>query len=408
MRFNPCDLVTDVSEDTWIVVREALLPIMYWADIDVVRRRTHKMKVIERFVLETSEMLGAFSATDIEIVSGLPVNVIRAICQRLSMYGLLKEAEPETWRPASELVGEALAQDSIVELLVEKHDFVYFPLTDDLLAVRHGDTWKSLKRISPHCQAPVPTALQGKSVNQVVRGQVVNRKCLGGEEYVDLVVADGGSIIGKLCPAYLFSGLGSGTESKGSSSNTQLSVTGQLGGRAGLKVDLSSASRLLGEMAERAEKCSQKMAQAIAGSFGIELQHAPDGNLQQTGSVSWVVKISESAAESLSRSANLGSQRGITFNFDEEWLIDFAVSFQPKDISSAKYFVLDIIASTLYDVEQINDARIAEVIAGVCGGLNCDIDALNIDITDVQQWLWTLGEYHRVYAIRMAKDFAYE
>jgi hypothetical protein len=410
MKLIPYSQSKRLSPNTWVSIEEGLLPILFWPDVCVIREVEHQMTFLERLILETSEEFGEFTVDDIELITGAHVRALGTICTRLTHFDLLHELRSGVYVPRSENAREALAKEAFLEQRQEERDFIFLPRTGDLIEVLEGDAWLKLTKLIPRLQSPVPTEFHGRSFAQVVDEWVRTRPCPGVSASVKRAVTDDdGSKIAKICPAYSCRGAGIETKS-GKTLNVTLFSNSRRRGRQRetVNADLSYASGLVETLSQATVVCRQNKRTAMASMLDLSLEDIAEESIESSGPVLWTVSIGEEQASSLARKGTLLAQPGVTMAVSDEWLLNIECRFRPANSSAAREFILERLAASLAGMALVTEDIIKEHLHRSCGDFGMKPEMLEVEISEILEWLWDRGEYAAVYAARQQGDFHYD
>jgi hypothetical protein len=76
-----------------MVIREALIPMVLWPSVAVMRRIEQELTAVERFVIEAALALDPMRPEDVEEVTDIPRDAIIRIAGRMTGLGVLRVGE---------------------------------------------------------------------------------------------------------------------------------------------------------------------------------------------------------------------------------------------------------------------------------------------------------------------------
>ncbi len=155
-----------VRSDTVLVVSDALLALMTWRDVSVVREVRQELTRLERFLLETALALGKIDAATFDEIVSLPRGVLAGGMSRLVGGGAARLAGDEFYVDA-EVAARFLANEVVIREVPSCADFALLPRSGDLFAVESSGSTSWLRelelaRLAPVANAPVPRELWGQ------------------------------------------------------------------------------------------------------------------------------------------------------------------------------------------------------------------------------------------------------
>lgn len=404
-----------VGPSALLILEKALVPMLVWPDVPVVREQRQMLSAIERFMLEMALELGTFTAEEFSMIVGLPAHGVAAMARNLLAARALERAQSGGFSVTEE-TRTALDSAEVVLRTEGSQDFVCLPETDELVALtdRPWTAEMTRARVRPVLSMPVPNGLDAES-----RAEFIDRHLAGdpmlvpgvvaavriGEQQMGIGTARGGTDV-RFCPVYqaidvrvdahepprLTFGLRGRSKGKW--------VKGELTGAAGL-VDLWWA--LSGVLADPqvlpliwAALLSRN--RPATPPDGVRLEQVPP-----SGST-WRLHLSARGARTLAARADLRKSYGIRLQSQRATLkarIDLAPANGDKE--AAALFMLDLTATRLNTQPQLTvDTAVAQALA--------ELDGPSELITPeaVRRRMWKLRMYRSVYRLREREDFGYE
>jgi hypothetical protein len=418
-----------LTPGTVALITEALLPLVGWRDVPVLREVREELTVLERFVLEMALRLGVVTAEDFAEVMSLPRQVLAAGATRLiagralRLVGDRYEVEPST-------AAKALATQGISRRLTATADFLLLPRTGDVLAMAPGRrSWLrqfEIARLAPSVNAPVPAELWPARRS----AYLAERLHAGAVTVQDTEVADlatvpddpplfasaGGGAV-RLCPTYACSAevvldedgrhtvhavLRSAPRRRRrgkTESGEPVELAVRLTGAPGLIAEWVALSGALTDPAVR------RAAWAEIGPGGEDFAEMSWRRARLRAPLEWDFPITERAATAVAAQYRpLDRPVGLTLSTDTA-TAQVVCWFVPDDDATQALFAMDAaVGGLLARPDPAADA------VEVCGKAAAEhqVHPTRIDLTAVRERAWQLGHHSLVYALREAEDFPYD
>lgn len=425
--------------DAELVVSQALLPLLTWRGIAVVREQRLELTVLERFVLELALTLGSVEPEEFTEVTSLPSSVLAGATWRLVSSGTLAPRGP-SYAVDPEPAAAALREEAVTRLVRGQASFALLPRTGDLFAVdeQDGGWLRDLEqKIAPHRQAPLPPALWSESLTAYLSSQVRGRGVAGlDRDVVDVagrgddpllgepVPADpahgGGEPGVRLCPVYLCH-----AELRQTDAGIQVvraSVFGRprRGGSgpgparpddAEVEIDLGAARELAARWASLAgvlddpEKLNQAWLELSAVSSARETI-PPLAGAGRRGLGTWDLLAGGAAATLLcAQPRPLSEPRGLAVESDEE-IVHLTCRFFPADDTARALFARDDLIMRLLAARQ----SAATEFAAACEAERARHPGAGgiLSGEPIRERIWQLGHYYLAYLLREREDFCYD
>jgi hypothetical protein len=405
--------------DTLAVVSDALLPMLWWRDVPVLREQRQALTPLERFVLETALALGSVGAGEFAEIVSLPGRVLAGGASRLIAGGaLFRDGDAYTVVP--ETAARALTQQMVTRRQRSTADFVLLPRSGDLLAVTKpkGRNWlRDLDQERPHpaANAPMPGELWTETRARYLSARLHAATVAGSDRDVAEVVipdddkplapAADGKVIG-VCPAYRCRAevvRGSATEPV-----IHAVVTGKPGRRrrrnaepAEIEIDLSGADRLAATWLALADALDDPDTRQVAWRE-IGPPAARDGTLplpdaRRRAPGQWDFLVTGPAASALAGDGrDLTQPAGLAVEGDEA-VIELTCWFFPADDEARALYARDHAIAGLLPT---SDTLAAD--------LQAACQATGLPAAALRERIWQLGHYRLAYALREQEDFPHD
>lgn len=391
-----------LKEGVLIVVREALLPMLLWEDIKVVRHVRKELTIVERFILEVALTLKTFYTGEIEEITSIPRRAVQRIVRHLVSMGALSIGDDGNYSVLETTARKALKEKALIEKRGGKLTFVYLPGTDDLLAFdkEKGDRRAlELDRLMPASSRPVSADVQQEKKHAFLNRRVSSRSVANlPDDVVEVPVPDDDRNIPELCPAYhchgqvvreddsmrLFLTIYS---KKRKDEDEPLSVPVNLTGADALV-------KLWTEMAELLEKEDYYMEIWRL----IEPKGSKPISVERLESGEWSFSVDRDTAQAI---ASGGRYLVLPFGLlikSEESILHLAMKLVPSDGAAATVFAVDEAVTQLLKVpEPLTGAHLDRVAS-----------ELTADPEAIKGRMWGLRHYRHIYSLREREDFCYE
>jgi hypothetical protein len=411
-------------------VARALLPLLYWRGVAVVREKRQELTVLERFVLEMGLTLGTAEPEDFAEITSLPASALAGATWRLIPSGTFSP-RGGSYGVDPEQAAAALEQKAIRRLVRASADFVLLPRSDDLLAVtgRDGGWLRDLaQRLVADQQAPLPrplwTATRAAYLAQKVRAGAVPGL---DPDVVDVPVPDQGDSLLvpqaerhdspglPFCPVYLCraeirrTDTGVHVVDAVAYGRPRRSGRKDQDGTAEVEIDLTGARGLIAGWLELPNALDDpQMLQAVWREVGppdTGYGRPPLDGAHRRGAAEWDLLVNGTAATELcEQDRPLTQPRGLALE-TAEVTIHIVCHFFPTDDQARALFARDEVVAHLLTAQQpAKEFPVACQEASVrCPGAD---GALSEE--SVRERIWQLGHHHLVYLLRERKDFAYD
>lgn len=431
IRVQRCDPPA-ITPQTVVVVPDALLPLLGWRDVPVLREVGQELTVLEHFVLEMALTLGTVTAEDFAEVVSLPRQVLAAGATRLIAGGALRlvgdgyEVVPET-------ATRALADQEIQRPMPSTADFVLLPRSGDLLMLpAKKKSWLrqvELARIAPASNAPIPVDLRDQPTSGYlaarIRAGTVTLQDVG---VVDVPIPDNDPPLvaqiqrhpgAPLCPAYrcraevtrdehgqhtvqaVLHGMARRRKKKAGS--------GDANGTVEVSIHLTGADHLITEWlslaARLADPTTQRDAWQKIGPASTTNGEQPFHGAQPRGPVEWEFLLTDKAARAVAAERRpLDRPVGLTLS-DDEASVQMVGWFAPADHDARLLFARDVAVSRL--LIAVDPARDLDA-ARESAATELGVPVTELDPLAVRDRAWDLAYYRLAYALREAEDFPYD
>lgn len=425
--------------DTELVVSQALLPLLTWRGIAVLREQRVELTVLERFVLELALALGGVEPEDFSQVTSLPPNVLAGASWRLVSSGALTP-RGSAYAVDPERAAAALREEAVTRLVRGQASFALLPRTGDLFAVdgQDGGWLRELEqKIAPHGQAPLPPALWSASLTAYLGGQVRAGGVAGlDRDVVDVAERDDDPPLGdpvpvdrahrdgepevRVCPVYLCQAELRQTDAGIQVARATAFGRARRGGsapgpaqpdEAEIEIDLSAARELAARWADLAGALDdlETLHNAwleLSADTGTGDLIPPLAGARRRGLGTWDLLADGAAATLLcTQTRALSEPRGLTVQSDEQ-IVHLTCHFFPADDSARALFARDDLIMRLLAAGQSAAAEFAAV---------CEAEReRHADVGDtlsgesIRERIWQLGHYHLAYLLREQEDFCYD
>jgi hypothetical protein len=389
-----------VPRGAQVVVSDAVLPMLLWPAVPVIRLVYEDLTVIDRFIVEAALQVAPIRAEDIEEVTGIPRDAITRIAGRLTGMGLLRTEGPD-YHPVEASARPALERRAVPEHRQVSLTFLYLPYTDDLVAFVPGPR----RPDPPHLHkakkvdlAPLLPEIAGLSRTALLRDRIQAGRIAGLPADMDIVDVVGGATEDPLpdwCPAYRCRGH---VRSRGDTPMLVLDVIDTDGKRA-LKCTVPAAGQAGAWMA-LAEQ---------AGAVG-EVWQAQGGQVvaDQRGPMKWSYLLDGTAAEAATCDGIALSRPAALMIQDDTNEVVVDAHFAPADERATRVFALDHAVRAIIETDpaKLKPDAVSTAVAEAKSSHGVSDDALTV--ADLMQRLWADHHYRHIYAMRTARDFAYD
>jgi hypothetical protein len=383
------------ARDATVVVREALLPMLLWPSVPVVREVEQKLTVIDRFVVEAALQMAPVTAVDIAEVTGVPQDAVSRIAGRLVGLGLLVP-DGIGFAP-TESATAALNRASVPERQVTRLAFLYLPQGDDLIAYQDGPHRVDppmLHRMVPETMAPLHPGTAERRLAGFLRDRIVGGQVVGlpeGIVDVDEEQVDEKQTVPLGCPAYRCAGSVVTTNT-----NVELRLHTVGAKRKQINYKIAGAAGQAASWSSRAEWTDAAVADWTATGGTVETT--------QLGPTQWSLTVDGPAAVAAAAEVDLSRSAGLSMQSDD-CVTYLDVSFAPADHSARRVFAMQ--DALLRITSKVTDDLDEEAVADAASSARARYGLTEADLTDaaVHDQLWVNGHYLHVYALR--KDFVH-
>ena len=379
-----------------VVIREALLPMMLWPSVPVVREVEQRLTVIDRFVVEAALMMAPVAAADIAEVTGVPQDAVSRIAGRLVGFGLLVPDGVGFF--ATEAAEVALVRSSVPERQATRLTFLYLPQGDDLIAYQEGPRRVEppmLHRMAPETVAPLPSGATERSLAGFLRERILGGQVIGlpeGIVDVDEEQVDDKQTVPLGCQAYRCAGTVITTDTNvelrlRTTGTTRKQITYKIAGAVGQAAYWSS----------RAQWTDAVVADWTATGGTVKTT--------QLGPTRWSLTVDgTAAAEAVEAGVGVNlSRAGGLYLQSDDCVTYLDVSFSPADHAACRVFAMQ--DALLRITEKVMDDLDEETVSDATSAARATYGLAEADLTDaaVHDQLWLDRHYLHVYALR--KDF---
>jgi hypothetical protein len=380
------------------VVVEALVPMLLWTSVPVVRRVDEELTIIDRFVVESALALAPMRAEDVEELTGVPREVVNRIAGRLTGLGLLR-GTGGAYYAVEDPARMALGQHSVPKYRQASLTFLYLPYSDDLIAFPPGPRQADpplLQRATPAESAPTPPELAGADRTEALRARILVREVAGlPDDIVDAADPGAAHRIADICPAYRCRGWvrGSGTDT------TLVLGIRDNDGRETVQVSLRGAVRQAAKWSAIGEQASAAgLSWTASGGQVTAYRESP---------LDWVYRLDGAAADAAMADVALSAEARLEIHADE-CVLAVGARFAPLDAAASRRFALDhaIRAVAGTDARRLNHDVLTAAVDQARAGYELTADELTE--AEVADRLWSDGHYWHVYALRSQRDFRYD
>ncbi|MFC4495549.1 hypothetical protein ACFPA8_15565 [Streptomyces ovatisporus] len=380
-----------------VVVREALLPMLMWPSVSVTRRVDEKLTVVDRFVVEAALALAPMRVEDVEEVTAIPREAVVRIAGRLVGLGVLRASGPD-YHAVEEAARSALNGYAVPRYHTTTVGFLYLPDSDELIACLRGAGRPDpplLDRVEPTSQKPTPRRVRGLTLAGLITDRMREGTVVGlPDDIVDAVERE--TAVPEAGPVYRTRGH---VRSHGESAMLVLDVMDP-SGRKKLKDVVVPAPR---------------QAQHWMDLTGL----APDAALpwqEQGGDVTavpssptrWSFTLDSNAAEAaMGRGIALNRPTGLSIGHPD-CAVGVTVDFSPADAAARWVFALD---QAVRELAEIPPASLDTGMLPAAASRAVQAHGMpeeSLTSAHIEEHLWDEGHFRHVYALRAAKDFAYD
>lgn len=425
--------------DAELTVSQALLPLLTWRGIAVLREQRVELTVLERFVLELALTLGRVEPEEFTEVTSLPSNVLAGATWRLVSSGTLTPYG-SSYGIDPDRAAAALREEAVTRLVRGQASFALLPRTGDLFAVdeQDGGWLRDLEqKIAPHRQAPLPPALWSASLAAYLNDQVrargiagLDRDVVGVAERDDdpplgePVPADparrGGESTVRVCPAYLCHAelrqTDTGIQIVRASAFGRPRRGGSAPGRkqpddTEIEIDLTAARELAVRWADLADALDdpETLHNAwleLSADTSVSGTIPPLAGTRRRGLGTWDLLADGAGATLLcAQPRPLSEPRGLAVETDEE-IVHLTCHIFPADDTARVLFARDDLIMRLLAAQQSAATEFAEACTAERRH-HPDADDILSD-ESIRERIWQLGHYHLAYLLREQEDFCYD
>jgi hypothetical protein len=412
-----------VATDTLALVSEALLPVLLWPNLPVLRAVEHRLSIVERFLVEAALDLGDITTLDLEEIAGIPAESTERVVANLRASRILTP-RGDAYVPDVDAARTALDREALVELRPDHVSLLMLPRSGDALAFdgRQGRNPPRLDRLEPAGHAPVPEALVGCSRIEVVRELFASGRVAGLPDTITDVGDEPESpVLDETCPVYRATGV----VDRVAAADVGDGGYGVDGSMARLRLyhhrskqqvplELPGDSALVRSWRELGDCLAEPAVEAAA--LITVLGPVPDAvaaaRLQRPGPVQWTFSLGAPAAQAaIDQGRSLAFGGGLEIEHEPAATrVEVAITFTPSDAKARSVFALDRAADLVARAasesgDQITTATVDAALASAAEELHAD--ASDLSPVALRRHLWGRGRHDVVYRIRAAEDFAY-
>lgn len=377
-----------------VVVREALLPMLLWPSVPVIREVEQRITVIDRFVVEAALRMAPVTAADIAEVTGVPQDAINRIAGRLAGLGLLVP-DGIGYVPA-ETAAAALDRSSVPERQVTRLTFLYLPQGDELIAYQDGPHRAEppmLHRMTPETVFPLPAGTSEQRLARFLRERIVGGQVVGlpdGIVDVDEEQVDEEQTVPPACPAYRCAGTVVALDN-----DVELRLRTTSAKRRQIRYKIAGAVGQAAYWSARTEWTDAIVAGWTATGGTVETS--------QVGPTRWSLTVDgPAAAGAVAAGVDLSRPAGLSMQ-SKDCVTYVDVSFSPADHAACRAFAMQ--DALLRITEKVTDDLDEGAVADAAAVARVTYGLTEVDLTEaaVHDQLWIDGHYLHVYALR--KDF---
>lgn len=422
-----------IGPGTVVIVTQALLPLLHWRGVPVLREKRQELTAVEKFVLEMGLTLGSVEPEDFAEVTSLPPSALAGASWRLISSGTLSP-RGGSYGVHPEQAAAALQQEAVRRVVRSNADFVLLPRTGDLLAVagKDGGWLRTLEQgLIPDRQAPLPAALQA-ATRAAYLAERVRANAVPGLDpsVIDVPVPDNGDpplvppgrgrghAEPPVCPVYLCRAEIRRTDTGRHVVDAVAFGRARRGGRKDqdepddqveVEIDLTGAHGLTAGWLKLADALDDPQTLQAAwreiGPPSTGYGRPPLDGAHRRGPAEWDLLVNGTAAHELCEQGRpLTEPRGLALE-SEGAIIQIACHFFPTDDQGRALFARDEVVARLLGAQ-----RPVEEFPLICQeAANRFLAAGSVLCAEsVRTRIWQLGHYHLVYMLREREDFAYD
>ncbi|MFF4625281.1 hypothetical protein [Nonomuraea jabiensis] len=389
------------GEDVVAVVTEALVPIVFWPRVTIVRAIDEELTIVERFLLEAALRLGKVTNELIEEVTDLPSDVLDALFDGLVSFGLLAK-EGTGHVPQTEEVEQTLLRGTLRRHSQDTCTIAFLPQTDEAVAYgvpltgrrRRSAPAPSLSAPVDKAYAPVGSRAMGRRPSEILQNLLARKRIARLPADVIQVMGDPDEPpLPERCPAYRVDGV---VRDRDGMPRLDLRIAT---GDQQTRIDLSGADALAARWTYQARFLEDPEGlEHAAAALGCE---ARDVTLRSDKAGHWEVWLNERAATAAAAQRSLTLFGGFNVVHIED-VVTINVELRPADNAAAKLFALDQAAAR---VRGNGTEAVLEILRAAAREFDLPETALSRDALIGR--LWTLAQYDLVYSLRESEDFAY-
>lgn len=373
-----------------VIVREALLPMLLWPSVPVVRVVEQRFTVIDRFVVEAALMMAPVTSADIAEVTGVPQDAVSRIAGRLVGLDLL--APEGIGFVPTETAAAALERPSVSQRQKTRLTFLYLPQGDDLIAYQDGPHRAEppmLHRTVPETKAPLPQGVSEQRLADFLRERIAGGRVVGlPEDVVD--VDDEKQTLPLGCPTYRCAGTVVATDT-----NVELRLRTVGAKRRQINYKIVGAAGQAAYWSARAEWTNAVVADWTVTGGTVETN--------QLGPTRWSLTLDGPAATEAA-AAGIDLSRPVGLTTESDTCITYVdVSFSPADHAARRVFAMQ--DALLRITSKVTDDLDEDTLLDAVSVARATYGLADTDLTEaaVHDQLWLDGHYLHVYALR--KDF---
>ncbi len=425
------------DSDNRLMVSQALLPLMHWRGVPVLREHYAELTVLEKFVLEMGLALGGVEPGDFTEITSLPATVLAGAAWRLISSGTLWP-RGGSYGIDPDKAAAALRRQAVRRLVRAKASFALLPRTGDLLAAagQDGGWLRELEqKLSPDRLAPLPRSLWTATRNAFLSERIRAGAVAGLDTGIVDVPAAGGAdpplaelskntepATAPVCPVYL-------CRAEVQSSGTAAQVTSAFAygkpQRKGkdrdpaeateIEIDLTGARHLAAGWLELADALTDPPTllaawnelatrQPLATDGSPDDQPPLDG-ARRRGLGSWELLVGAETAQRLcAQGRSLTDPVGLAIEADEA-VIHLSCTYVPSDDTARALFAREDVIERLLAARQPG-----KEVPRACRDAARHHPGMDQVFSEesVLDRIWQLGHYHLIYALREHKDFCYD
>ncbi|MEV0392001.1 hypothetical protein [Polymorphospora rubra] len=381
-------------------ITEALVPILTWPAVPVLKRVEHGLSVVERFVLEAALTLQGVRAEDITEITGIPTDIAFRMADRLRALGALDRVD-DTFEPVEPVTREVLTSQRLPEYHQANLQFMYLADTDELIAYDSGPGTPDppLVHLVPvACQAPVPAGLVGRSRATLLNERIAAGRVAGLPDWVHAAVDDDVRMP-ETSPAYRCRR--GHLKSAGSGAALVLELyDGDNPERRGRPCSFDGADRLR----ERLRACADALDGALRP---LTPASQAEATVLDDRTVRFFTVTTEGARYFGDQGLPISRPLGLSIRSTQA-IVAVPARLAPADPAAAGLFALDHAVHHMLEtpLSELTPQTAAQAVAGAVEVHQLPETAVTVD--ELRSELWRRRHFTPLYTLRAAEDFDYD